>query len=145
MELSGLAQVLEAMNAASEQYKGAVAAAVYQEAVLVANASIKQVPVRTGRLRGSFWLAAPESADNPAVYCGYGTDYALPVHERTDVSHMKMQKHGGMGESGKAKFLEDPINDAKDGWADRVARRAKDNFKSGVGLTACKSPYKDSP
>jgi hypothetical protein len=133
------------MAGAAEQYKAAVAAAVYQEAVQVANVSVKQVPVDTGRLRASFWLAPPESLDNPVVRAGYGTDYALYVHERTDVSHAKRQKGGGMAESGKAKFLEDPINDAKSGWADRVAERAKENIKNGVGLSGCKSTYKENP
>lgn len=144
MELSGLAQVLEAMKEANERFKGAVAAAIYQEAVIVASASIKQVPVDTGRLRSSFWLALPESIENPTVRAGYGTDYAMYVHERTDLSHTKQGKHGAT-ESGKAKFLEDPVNDAKGGWASRVAARARENAKAGVGISGLGSPYKKAP
>lgn len=63
--------------------------------------SVREVPVDTGRLRQSARVGKVRYAGmDLAIDLGYGTDYALAVHERTDVGH----------KVGKAKYLSDPIN-----------------------------------
>ena len=124
MALKGVEDLLRKYNVMTRKYKDAIAAAVYQEGIVIGNKSIKQTPVDTGRLRQSFYISPPTNIDKPGVKMGYGTDYALAVHERTDVPH----------KTGKAKFLEDPVNEAKRGWANRIAKRTKDNYDGGVGV-----------
>ena len=116
VQLEGLDAFLQGLKDVEERYRKAAAAAVYQEATIVGRESVKQCPVDTGRLRSSFYLKPPEDLNNPVVRMGYGTDYGVYVHERVDVYHAAPTK---------AKFLEDPINAAKSGWAERVARRMK--------------------
>lgn len=135
MPIKGLAELEAKLNAAFDRYRGAMAAAVYQEACVIGRESILQVPVDTGRLRASFYVAPPAALVNPVVRMGYGVDYALPVHEMTDVPH----------KVGKAKFLEDPINDAKGEWLDRVAKRTKTNFDSNIGLSDANGLFPESP
>jgi len=64
--------------------------------------SVKQCPVDTGRLRASATVTpVKEEGDTFYVEVGYGTDYAIYVHERTELRH----------KVGKAKFLEDPLKE----------------------------------
>jgi len=64
--------------------------------------SVKECPVDTGRLRASATVTPVQKKsfeDKYFVDVGYGTDYAIYVHERTELHHTV----------GKAKFLEDPL------------------------------------
>ena len=75
--------------------------AVRSGGIAIMENSIKRVPVDTGRLRGSHYATEPQSPTDPTVEIGYGTNYAVPVHERTEVPHA----------FGEAKFLEKAVND----------------------------------
>ena len=76
-----------------------------------------EVPVDTGTLRSSTFVDEPSRSETEiSVEFGYGrendmtnprtgllaSEYMLAVHERLDVAHT----------NGKAKFLEDPLNEA---------------------------------
>jgi len=62
--------------------------------------SVKECPVDTGRLRASATITpVQKKEDKYFVEVGYGTDYAIYVHERTELHHTV----------GKAKYLEDPL------------------------------------
>jgi hypothetical protein len=62
--------------------------------------SVKECPVDTGRLRASATVTpVQKKEDKYFVEVGYGTDYAIYVHERTELHHTV----------GKAKYLEDPL------------------------------------
>lgn len=124
IEIPNVSQVLSAVGIKTAEYKSAAAAAVYQETIQVYTESIKQVPVEYGRLRSSASVLAPKNVDNPECVITYGTEYAIFVHERTDLRHT----------NGKAKYLSDPVHAASAGWSDRIAQRTKQNVSSGIGI-----------
>lgn len=104
---------------------GALGAALYQEAEAIMAESKKQVPVDTGRLRSTGYVAAPVFVRrSPRVEMGYGTDYAVYVHERTELHHTV----------GKAKYLEDPLKAATRGFVRRLAARTRQNLERGLSL-----------
>jgi hypothetical protein len=112
----------------TKSYPRATQAAVYQEALELYNDSILQCPVDTGVLRRSAYVAPPKDAKNPSAEVGYGTDYALPVHERLEVSHP----------TGNAQFLRRPFNTRQQNFeqrmADRIARNAERGIKFGGAI-----------
>lgn len=73
------------------------------------------VPVDTGTLRNSGFVELPTESDGLIkVEMGYGgaaAPYAVFVHEDMQAFHRV----------GQAKYLEDPVNQAKKGIADRIA------------------------
>ena len=120
----GLSKVLGNLEKAEKNHRLAVAGAIYVEGQRVMSKSLRQVPVDTGRLRNSAYVGRPNLTGNPFVRLGYGTKYALAVHERTEVPHRV----------GKAKYLEDPMKEAMPGYVERVANRAKKLLGAGQGL-----------
>lgn len=79
--------------------------------------SIKECPVDTGRLRASA-IVTPVQKEGNEYYCevGYGTEYAIYVHERTELKH----------KVGKAKYLEDPYKrnyNFYNEWFEEIVRR----------------------
>lgn len=91
----------------------AVQKALVEEALDIFAESQVQVPVDTGRLQDSGVVG--ELVGRPGVVIAYGTDYALPVHERMDVNHT----------TGNAKFLEGPFLAAASGMVSRLVKRAR--------------------
>lgn len=114
----------------SRRYPEATATAVYQEGVDLLAESIPEVPVDTGRLRRSGYVDAPSSAYDPVCMVGYGTEYALAVHERREVNHA----------TGKAGYLIDPMLRRAAGYPDRMARRIAKNVRDGVTLGDVAAP-----
>jgi len=117
---------MAALGVARDDYKRALAAAIYQEGFALLAESVKECPVDKGRLRASGYVSPPVDAENPAATVGYGTDYAIYVHERTELRHPV----------GKAKFLSDPMNRRLSGYQQRIAARTQENYRSGVGVDA---------
>ena len=133
-KLLGLAKFKANALLATNRYRRAVGGAVYREASRVMASSIREVPVDTGRLRATGFVSAPDTTTRDvSVQLGYGTDYALPVHERTEVSHAV----------GKAKFLDDPLNAARSGMADRIARDTRILFEQNRGFAT--GPFPQRP
>ena len=100
--------------------------ALYTEAELIKTKSIEDTPVETGALRGSHKVEKPVVSNNYSEITisirvggpspGYSdVHYAVYVHERLDLHHP----------IGKAKFLEDQVNAAKPGFADRILARVQ--------------------
>lgn len=118
--LTGGAALIARLTALSARVREAAAAAMYQDAEETMTISKGLVPVDTGTLRASGFVEPPEiTADNIIVRMGYGgaaSDYALKVHERTDISH----------KVGQAKYLSDPFFARSAGFAERF----KDRFWS---------------
>jgi hypothetical protein len=90
--------------------------ALYAEANDIFNKSQAQVPVDTGALRSSghvsLPVATPRSIEVTIGYGGAAAPYAYYVHENLEANHPK---------GGKAKYLEDPSNEAIGGILERVA------------------------
>jgi hypothetical protein len=120
VKVTGEKQILAALKKYKRDAPEALAAAVYLEAVGIMAKSVHQVPVEFGVLRRSHYVTAPQGADF-TVELGYGTNYAVYVHERTGLKH----------HVGKAKFLEDPLNEAKGNMKARLLLRTKENIEKG--------------
>lgn len=123
VDVKGLEEVLKKMGVAAEDIARAVAAATYQEGFALMAKSKPQVPVDTGRLRQTGYVAPPTGS--PAVTeVGYGTEYASAVHDKLEVHHPV----------GNAEYLKRPFDAIQTGYAARLAKRAADNWKKGVGV-----------
>ncbi len=109
--------------------------ALYAEANDIVNASVDLVPVDTGTLKGSHYVAPPQREGSViSVTFGYGGPaarinpksgessdaYALYVHEDLEANHPR---------GGQPKYLEQPFLEAQEGMADRISARLR-----GFGL-----------
>lgn len=110
----------------ARRYPEAAATATYQEGQALLGDSKQEVPVQYGTLRRSGYVDSP--TDDGKVVVGYGTNYALPVHER--------QAHH---EVGKWKFLIDPMLRRVAGYKERMAKRIAQNVRDGVTLGQTKT------
>lgn len=100
VEVRGLDKILARMETLSKRFPATVLRAVTAEAQVIMRESVRLCPVDTGRLRASAYVK-PADSGKPQVVLGYGAEYALAVHERTEVHH----------ENGtQAKFLSTPID-----------------------------------
>lgn len=94
-----------------------LAAAVYEEALLVEQESRRRTPVDTGALRASHVTTIPEiNKDEIRVEISVGgpaAPYAVAVHEKVEVRHPV----------GQAKFLESAVLEAAREFPTRVAVR----------------------
>lgn len=116
--LTGADVLLAGLDQLIEQAPTALAAAIYQEAeTIMADSKANYVPVDTGVLRDSGFVAPPEIDGNVvSVELGYGgaaSAYALVQHERLDYHHTV----------GGPKYLERPFLDAMNGLEERLADR----------------------
>lgn len=93
-----------------------LAKALYQEAEeIMADAKENYVPVDWGALRGSGFVEQPKGSVVILGFGGPAAPYAVYVHEN-------MQAHHNVG---SAKYLEIPLNKAKNGLAGRIIMRLK--------------------
>ena len=120
----GLAKILKALESTGKAYGEALDAALYQEGHAIMAISVKMTPKDVGILRGSHYVAPP--TDDHECEIGFGTDYALAVHDRVEVYH----------EIGESEYLKKPVEAAQSGYADRIAGRTKANHKAGIGVRA---------
>jgi hypothetical protein len=112
----------------AKQYPGAAGAALYQEGMDLWNASVKRAPVEFGVLRNSAYVSPPtQRGANVTVEVGFGTEYAIPQHERLDYQHPR---------GGEAKYLATSIAVAQGGALARLAERTRRNVASGVTAPA---------
>ena len=128
----------------------ALGAELYQEADGIMTQSKDLVPVDTGALRASGYAELPKITPTlVSVELGYGgpatranpktgeqTDvYAIYVHENLEVHH----------NTGIAKFLELPFNQAKRGMAARLAAGVSRRMKTGnIGAGPSAEPTSES-
>ena len=116
MSVKGIKDAQRNLRAYQKRVRGAVGKALHAEGQAIMREAKKEVPVDTGRLRQTGFVGrAVDGPKGPTVPIGFGTKYALPVHERLEVHHPV----------GKAKYLEDPVNRAKKGFPARIASRVK--------------------
>jgi len=129
-------KVRRMMRRLQRQAPQALLRALFEEGLRIFEASQLEVPVDTGRLRGSGLLGVLRPARaimGGAVVVAYGTAYALRIHENTGADKARGARGaaGRRGEKvrgaqiGKSKYLEDPFKRASVGMFPRVARRTK--------------------
>ena len=121
LDTKGFQDALKKLGAMASK---AVGIALFEEATNIMekpNGARDQAPVDVGTLSQSGFVDQPViEGENVTVILGFGgaaSDYAHRQHEETTWRH---PKHG------KAKFLEDPMNEARDGFDERVGKRIND-------------------
>lgn len=118
--LTGLGQLRRALNQAGDLAGDALEAALVEEANETMADSKQQTPVDTGRLRATGTVFPVErSGGNVSIEMGYGTDYAVPVHEKMGVHHP----------TGNAKFLERPLLERAAQMPVRLAAKVRANWQ----------------
>ena len=116
IEFHGTEEVLKKLNDYAFLYPEKVAQALWAEGLAIQAESITLVPVDTGRLRASAYTKPPQRGGGAAsVAVGYGTDYALAVHERMDVHHPV----------GQSKYLSTAVDRRAAGFSERLAERVR--------------------
>jgi hypothetical protein len=116
IRITGLDKLQARLKAAPREATTTLAGPLRLEAELIMTKSKRLTPVDVGTLRASGVVQSPDiSRTKVTVEMGYGgaaSAYALVQHERTDFTHTV----------GQAKFLEQPVKEAKSGFGNRVAK-----------------------
>ncbi len=115
VEVRGTEKVLEALRNIAKRYPALVLRAVTGEAQVIMAEAVRLCPVDSGRLRASQYVK-PADDEKPKVLLGFGAEYALAVHERTEVHHAN---------GTQAKFLSAPIDAHRGSFLRDVADRVK--------------------
>ena len=128
VEIDGVAEVRKKLAKATKAYERAMAAAQYATALDIDALAVQMVPVDFGRLRSSHYVAPPtfKSSSLPETEIGFGTNYAVPVHEVTQVFHRV----------GRPKYLRRAVEFLPGGVLGNMAKRTQKFFELGVGLRA---------
>ena len=130
LELQGVDKLIQKLQQLDDQGEAAIAAALYEEGFGVDADMVPRIPVDTGRLRSTHYVAPPtRDGDGIYVEVGVGTDYAVPVHERTEVSH----------KVGEAKFLERALAARSGGMGARLAAAIWRHLQAGTTTTPLKA------
>lgn len=123
-EVRGAEVLRQAFRRWGRRAYAALGSALYIEAQGIMTESKREVPVKTGALRGSGQVDLPvDEGRRWRVRLGYGDQsvgYAVHVHERLDTFHPV----------GKAKYLEDPLQRAAPGLPRRLAIHIKRMVRS---------------
>lgn len=108
IEVTGLRDIATLIEAGQKNVLDATKEALYAEAQVILAESKRQVPFRYGVLSSSGMVHQPYSVGKKAAveisYGGGAVDYAWIQHENLMFRH---------AEGRKAKYLEDPVADAK--------------------------------
>lgn len=119
---SGFQTALQGLKDAEDLFPEAVGVGLYLEGEQIMSQSKRETPVDTGRLRSTGYVAPPvRRGTQILVVLGYGTNYAVFVHENLQARH----------KVGKAKYLQDPLEAAYVGLGMRVAKRAAEYIERG--------------
>lgn len=124
-EMEGLQKLRANFLKQGKAWKEALGAAIYQKGLRIMAVAIPLTPIEFSPLRASGYVAPPRG-DDMEVEIGFGTKYALPVHERLEVHH----------DEGQAKYLSTAVQQERSGYAAWLNRRAQANKKKGIGVKA---------
>ena len=126
LELFGDKELVNALNAGAENTPQAIAQAIYEEANVIFAKSQVLVPVKTGVLRGSGGVSAPQMGNQgyfvDIFYGGPAASYALYVHEIIGNYHNPPTQ---------AKYLEQPVMEAMSTIQQNIKGRIIDIIQKG--------------
>lgn len=126
--VQGEAAIRKKLLELAKRYPGAAGAALYQEGMQLWNKAVRLTPVEFGVLRNSAYVSPPvERGNNVTVEVGFGTQYAIPQHERLDYQHPR---------GGQAKYLSTAVVQAQPGALERLGERIQRNVEAGVTAPA---------
>lgn len=146
LKVTGLAGVVENLHDLANNGADALGAAIYAQGLSILADAQKMVPVDTGRLRASGYVDAPKvQGDKAVVVVGFGTDYALAVHEAPGTLKGEPRANGrGLywDPQGQAepKFLEKAINRHKGSFDAEALSLLEKFLETGVGIQVIESP-----
>lgn len=116
-KMFGAKEMIAKLKQIADRFPDRVAAAIYREAQIEMTESKRRVPVKTGVLRASGFVAEPERhGRNISVTLSYGgaaDAYAIIVHENPDAFH----------KNGQWKYLESVLNESRPYMLGRIAKR----------------------
>lgn len=116
-DVKGMETVIRNLRRLADQIPNEVARALYAEAQVEKQESMRRTPVDTGALRASHEVSQPEINGRDISVTisvgGVSAPYAVIVHEDTHALH----------NPGQAKFMESTIMESKPFLAARIARR----------------------
>lgn len=119
--LEGERLLIRRLELQLRKHRGAVARAMYAEGFAVQADAQKRAPVEFAVLRTSAYTSPPAGPDL-AVETGFGTDYAVYQHEKTELRHPR---------GGEAKYLQNALDARRGKMLANLAKRAADNIASG--------------
>jgi hypothetical protein len=135
-KLTGDKAMRRKINKLAKDYPKAFAAALYAAGLFIMGDAVLRTPVDFGPLRGSAFVSRPvQTSRGVVVVLGFGKDYAVFVHERTDVKHTV----------GEAKFLENALNEKSPGLAKFLADVTLVNIERGVGVVTPSAEFPTEP
>jgi hypothetical protein len=114
VKLTGAGELQRELQRLMKEAPDAMADALLEEAHALGADSVPLTPLKRGRLRNSRFVEL-KKGKNPEATVGYDTEYAVHVHERTELRHPV----------GQAKFLQEPFERRQSGYFERLAARAK--------------------
>jgi hypothetical protein len=123
LDFKGQRELQRELKRLARRFPRATAAALYAEGFAIQAEAQRRTPWMHGVLVGSAYTAPPTGKDL-VVETGFGTQYAVYQHERTDLRHPRR---------GEAKYLENAANARMSGMLDRIRKRVWDNAAKGKG------------
>lgn len=88
IEIKGIDEMIARLDKIPDEALDVLEKTLVENAHHLINESKKQCPVDTGRLRGTATVGKTKRRSRDVtVEAGYGTDYAIYVHENTDAKH----------------------------------------------------------
>lgn len=139
LDLRGLRELRRSLQTvARDRLIEAFAAALYDEGLKVdARAQEEDMaPWDTGRMKGTHYVSPPtESGTTLICEIGYGVDYSIFVHERTEVRH----PHG------QAKWLQKTLGEVARGFLERIGRKTARALELRLSVQAIPATAPTSP
>lgn len=134
----------------------AFGAALHELGLAIMADSVKMVPVDTGRLRSSAFVSGPRKSHGSVfVMVGYGTRYALAVHEsvgevlrgeeRQGTYPNGAEKRGNYWDSGESKFLSKALNKWKTKALRHLAKASEEFIATGKKMRIRKGDFPRKP
>ena len=119
LRLDGIKEMQRALEQLGPKANFALRRSLTTEAEKIMAKAKRLTPVDTGTLRATGHVqppvVEPEQIEITLGFGGPAARYAIFVHERTELRHTV----------GQAKFLEQPVNEAAEGLANRLARELR--------------------
>jgi len=130
-KVTGTAKVMARLKKLEKSAPEAVVIGLMALGEKIIASAVKRTPVDTGRLRQTAYVAPPEdSGYRNTVEIGFGTKYAVPVHEKTEVSHT----------TGESKFLQKAWLEVGQGQLWWIARQVEKFLLKGGKARRTKYP-----
>lgn len=127
LQMLGVTKVRKALSASGVEYAAAARAALYQCGFVVDAGAAKRVPVDTGRLRSTHYVAPPKRyGGGYRVEVGFGTKYAYRQHQALNYRHTH----------GEALYLLKALQELAPTFRQRMALLTERNRQLGIGVSS---------